>query len=59
MPEDRFNISGDELHSGPLNAALAVFRANRLLDMQLLDDTEQLISRLLEEGGPPGITKTS
>ena len=55
MPEDWFNISGDELHSGPLNAALAVFRANRLLDMQLLDDTEQLISRLLEEGGLPGI----
>ena len=55
MPEDWFSLSGGESSSGPLNAALAVFRANRLMDMQLLDQAQQLISALLEEKAVPGL----
>ena len=55
MPEDWFEISGDDLCSGPLNAALAVFRSSRLMDMHLLDDAEQLVSRLLSEATIPGL----
>lgn len=55
MPEDWFSLSGGESSSGPLNAALAVFRANRLMDMQLLDQAKQLISALLEEKAVPGL----
>ena len=55
MPEDWFSLSGDEANSGPLNSALAVFRANRFMDMQQFQDAWQLISQLLEETALPGL----
>ncbi len=55
MPEDWFSLSGDESNSGPLNSALAVFRANRFMDMQQFQDAWQLISQLLEETALPGL----
>lgn len=55
MPEDWFSLSGEEGSSGPLVSALAVFRANRLMDMQLPEEAGQLIDRLLEVGAIPGL----
>lgn len=58
MPEDWFRLSGDETHSGPLTAALAVFRSNRLMDMQLLQEAEQLINRIMEDESLPGLYRS-
>lgn len=58
MPEDWFRLSGDETHSGPLTSALAVFRSNRLMDMQLLQEAEQLINRIMEDESLPGLYRS-
>lgn len=58
MPEDWFRLSGDETHSGPLTAALAVFRSNRLMDMQLFQEAEQLINRIMEDESLPGLYRS-